>query len=146
MIILAQTTAPTHSELGLWISCLNAFLLLVGCIILGIKFLRNDSEKREVTISGDTVSKEEFNLHVADNKEDINHLHTKIGGSERGTKAELKKEIEDLRAERRADMDNLNGELRGVAKSIGELTASNQMQNQRLTDMDHKLDRLVERE
>jgi hypothetical protein len=142
--LLADAPAPSSTELGLWIACANIVLTFVIGGIVVVKMLRNDSERREVTINPAACSKQELTAHIATNLAEHNHLHTKIGSSERATRDKMERHLEELRAERRADMNLLNQQIREISTTCGALSSSNDTQNQRLLQIDSKLDRLIE--
>ena len=48
--------------------------------------------------------------------------------------------------DRRADATALHEKVNGVAREVSELAAAAELQNQRLAQMDAKLDRMIERQ
>lgn len=141
--ILAE--GASNAQLGLWVACASIVLNILVAGIFLVKAFRNDAEKREVAITPDIVRRPDFDRHVDGNVIEINSLHTKVGSSERATREIVAKEIAQLRTERARDMENLNDEILQLSHTVGKVSAQNEMQNQRLVQMDAKLDRLVER-
>jgi hypothetical protein len=58
----------------------------------------------------------------------------------------LEQELESLRHERRADVGELQQKINKVDREVGELRASIELNNQQLTRIDAKLDRVIERQ
>jgi hypothetical protein len=57
----------------------------------------------------------------------------------------LERELGSLRHERRADVGELQQKINKVDREVGELRASIELNNQQLTRIDAKLDRVIER-
>ena len=127
-------TTPSSSELGIWL--LGAFVVLNGLatLVMLIKSLRNDSEKREVTINPNLTPREEFDRHVERNTVEHDQLHSKLSSSERGGR-----QLADEK------FQTLNTELLKLTGNVAEVKALNESQNQRIAQIDAKLDRLIER-
>jgi hypothetical protein len=143
--VIADITTPNASQLGIWILCALVALDLFAKAGSLLKFARNDAEKREVTINGEVAGKAEFNDHVRRNQSEHDQLHTKLGSSERETRRQIEQRIDQLRQERSRDMESLNAQIVEIAKSVSGVETASDLQNQRLAQMDGKLDRLVER-
>lgn len=138
--------SPTNAELGLWIACFNVVAtLVIGAVVIWKSF-SNRAERREVSIVADAVGKTEFIRHEQKQDTDINSLHTKIGASERETRAMIAREMDQLRVERREDMESLNDQIGDLRTASGKLSAETNLQNERLVQIDSKLDRLIESE
>lgn len=60
--------------------------------------------------------------------------------------ARLQQEIDSLRHERRTDVGDLQQKINKVDREVGELRASIDLNNQQLTRIDAKLDRVIERQ
>ena len=58
----------------------------------------------------------------------------------------LEHEVAGLRMERRADVAELQQKINKVDREVGELRASIELNNQQLTRIDAKLDRVIERQ
>jgi hypothetical protein len=131
------TAEPTAVSFGIWALC--SFLALNGVLtlVMLVKMFRNDPEKREVTLSPEALTRREFdearqtrdaevkgmlealNRHIDINRGEHEGLHSKIGGVERGARAELKEMIAAESAGRKGIHQQMNevlialGELRG---------------------------------
>ncbi len=57
----------------------------------------------------------------------------------------LEHELSGLRRDRRADVSELQQKINKVDREVGELRASMELNNQQLTRIDAKLDRVIER-
>jgi TolA-binding protein len=58
----------------------------------------------------------------------------------------LEHEVSGLRRERRTDVAELQQKINKVDREVGELRASIELNNQQLTRIDAKLDRVIERQ
>jgi predicted RNase H-like nuclease (RuvC/YqgF family) len=58
----------------------------------------------------------------------------------------LEQELESLRHERRSDVTELHQKVNKVDREVGELRASIELNNQQLSRIDAKLDRVIERQ
>jgi hypothetical protein len=88
----------------------------------------------EVTATKQFVTKEEHDRHTAWNQQEHNNLFSKLGGVERGVREAMK-----------AETDQLHDRITDVAKQNAAQEAKQDLMNQRIVQMDGKLDRLVER-
>jgi hypothetical protein len=131
MLMLADAES---GNLGLWIQGLNFFVMLVLAVIMVVKYLRDDGEKRNVTIDPAAVDKAAFDIHCRENREDINMLHTKLGSSERESRRIAAEGLKDV-----------GHQIMGVAREVSEVKAVNVLQSQSLASVNSKLDRLIER-
>lgn len=98
LTILAQTPPPSDSG-GAWNTVLTIGVLLNLAVAVVALARSNSTQKREISFTGDFVVKKDFEAHVTKNDSDINGLHSKIGGMERGLRAELKDEVSTLRSD-----------------------------------------------
>jgi hypothetical protein len=57
----------------------------------------------------------------------------------------IERDVLSLAAERKKDVGDLHEKINGVDRKVAGLEKSNELQNQKLTSMDSKLDRLIER-
>lgn len=113
----------TNSELGTWFQGLTFFVTLVAAVAMTWRSFTNAAEKREVSITPGAASKDELEAHKIKTSGQVVALHAKI---ER-VQGEINKEIH-----------NMNKEVGGISKE-------NEIQTQRLAQIDSKLDRLIER-
>lgn len=108
----------------------------VVTFVLGIALLWGKmfptSQKREVSFSGTPTDKKEFEAHVEGNKRDHDGIHSKVGGVERG-----------LRAEMHAGMNALRDKVDKLSESVSALSATTALQNQSLATIDSKVTRLL---
>ena len=133
-------------QLGLWVIAATAVLQALGAALSIAKFFINRAEKRQVSISPEVVLRPDFDAHVAENRHEHENLFAKLGGMERGLNAHLNSELKSLREERREDSRALHQELNDVARKVSGLEATNTLQNQRLAEINAKLDRVIERQ
>jgi hypothetical protein len=144
-MILTITNNPEALQIGLWVIASTAVLQALGSAVSLAKFFANRSERRQVSISPDILGRPDFDTHVAENKQEHQHLFAKIGGAERGITAHLNAEIKSLRDERREDIHSLHREMNEIARKVSGLEATNTLQSQRLAEISAKLDRMIER-
>lgn len=90
--------------------------------------------RREVEILPGVVAKEEFNRHVESNANDHRDIFSKLGGVDRGAA----KKISD-------ESLVLHNRINSLDKAVGGLETAAEMTNQRLVQIDAKIDRLIER-
>src|SRR5215831_1472809 len=133
-------------QLGLWVIAATAVLQALGAALSIARFFINRAEKRQVSISPEVVLRPDFDAHVAENRHEHENLFAKLGGMERGLNAHLNSELKSLRDERREDSRALHQELNDVARKVSGLEAANTLQNQRLAEINAKLDRVIERQ
>jgi len=132
----ASQTAPL---IGSWVISAVALLQL---ITLGMQVLRwNQAAKREVhpqplEVKGATefLPRQFFDDHAQQNQREHEHLFARLGGLDRGLRAEMKQ-----------DAEGLHEKINTVGREVSEHSAMLELQNQRLAQIDAKLDRLIER-
>jgi hypothetical protein len=137
-MLLAQATS-TAPLIGAWVIGAVAVLQLVT---LAMQVLRwNQAAKREVypqplEVKGATeyLARKVFEGHAEQNQREHENLFTKLGGVERGIRAEVK-----------SDGAALHDKINDVGREVSEHSATLELQNQRLAQIDAKLDRLIER-
>lgn len=134
MILLAQINTPNPDPNIAW----NVILTIGVIITIAAQFIilarSNRAQKREVSFEFEPASKKEFDKHVEENERDHRDLFSKLGGVERGGAAKLSGEITAV-----------HNRVNGLEKSIGGLEKSAEITNQRLAQVDSKVDRLIER-
>jgi chromosome segregation ATPase len=138
MQLLAES-ASAAPLIGGWVIGAMAILQLVT---LGMQLLRwNQAAKREVhpqplEVKGaqEYLPRQLFEEHAEQNRREHEHLFAKLGGLDRGLRAELKQ-----------DADGLQEKINTVGREVSEHSATLELQNQRLAQIDAKLDRLIER-
>src|SRR5690242_13984863 len=129
---------PSSMELAAWIGCL--FFLIAGWNQVE-KFLDRRAQRgapREIQPQPLAVTK--FDQPVTETlcqsrrREISNEL------------LRLEHELGGLRHDRRADVSELQQKINKVDREVGELRASIELNNQQLTRIDAKLDRVIERQ
>lgn len=94
------------------------------------------AEARELYVTKPELQKLETDFsRLADgNRQEHDNLFRKLGGVERGLRAEVK-----------ADVANLTEQFGHLSNDVAALSAATKLQNQQLTHIEAKLDRLIER-
>lgn len=111
-----------------------AFLLALQIATLVAGFLRGrEAARRSVSFEGVPLDKSEFEKHVAQNREEHDHIFSKLGGVERG-----------IRAEMRADLAPVIVEQKRMGESLAALNQATNAQDRHLEKIDAKLDGLRE--
>ena len=136
MIADSTSTLPL---IGSWVIGAVAILQL---ITLGMQVLRwNQAAKREVhpqpleiKDAPEFLPRQLFDDHAQQNQREHEHLFARLGGLDRGLRAEMKQ-----------DSDGLHEKINTVGREVSEHSATLELQNQRLAQIDAKLDRLIER-
>ena len=123
MILAEAITSPSTSEIGIFICCLLTLSGLAVNAVLLFKLLRNDSERREVTISPAVVGKPDFERHLEQNRHEHENLFSKIGGVERGMNARLEAAITANNDSRSKLHDRINEVVENTAEMKGSLAA-----------------------
>lgn len=114
--------------------------LIILAILGGIYYVREAffrekvPQPLETKKAADYVPKYEFEKHVEQNRQDHDHLHSKIGGVDRGNGKKISDEV-----------TNVHNRVNAIEKSIGGLEVASDLQSQRLAQIDAKIDRLIER-
>ena len=103
------------------------------------------AQKVQVTFAGTPVDKKDCAGMMADTKEKIEHLFSKMGGIERGIEGRSNARIEALQAESKADREKLHLRINPIEGEICALREASETNTTRLVQMDAKIDRLIER-
>lgn len=117
-----------------WNVVLTIGVLVAICGNIVVLLRGNRAQKREVNFAFEPASKAAFDKHVLDNAQEHRDIFSKIGGVDRGQSQKLSHEITAI-----------HNRVNGLEKSIGGLEASAELTNQRLAQIDSKVDRLIER-
>jgi hypothetical protein len=128
MEFIAQVVTP--AEIAAWLACLTFTTMLFNQLARARANLMDKKSRSE-------ISPDPLNIRTVP---DVVREHTCLGRH-----AALDKQLAELRADRKADVHALHERVNGVAREVGELTAATALQNQRLAQMDAKLDRMIER-
>lgn len=109
-----------------------AVLLALQIATLIAGFMRGrDAARRSVSFEGVPLDKSEFEKHVSQNREEHDHIFSKLGGVERGIRAEVK-----------TDLAPVIEEQKRMGQQLAALNQSNHSQERHLEKMDQKLDDL----
>lgn len=115
-----------------WLDSLQWLVtFVIGLALLWGKVFPS-SQKREVSFTGTPTDRKEFEAHVEGNKKDHDGIHSKVGGVERG-----------LRAEMHTGMNALREKVDKLSESVSALTATTNLQNQSLAAIDTKVTKLL---
>jgi hypothetical protein len=134
--MLSQLTPSTSLELAAWIGCL--FFLVAGWNQVE-RFLdrrTRHTEPREIQPQPLPVTR--FDPPVPETL--CRSRHKEVGAE----LLRLDHELAGLRAERRADVTELQQKITKVDREVGELRASMELNHQQLMRIDAKLDRVIE--
>lgn len=96
---------------------------VAGVLIAAYGTFSQRAQERTVTISPDAATKHDLDAHKARCSQDVKDLHAKI---------------ERVQSE-------INGRINAMSRDIGVISGQNELQSQRLAQIDAKLDRLIER-
>ena len=119
----------TALQTGLWIGGLMSFLTMLVLVLQVVAFFRQRTEKREISPS----------------PLDVRAVHEYVTKPELvATAGELGRRIDRVESDRRTDVGELHEKVNGVAREVSGLTASVELTNARLVQMDGKLDRMIE--
>lgn len=137
MFLLAESPLPDpHSPVAVgWTLIVITWLLSTATsLVVGFFTIRNLTRKqtREVTVTGENVSKTAFEQHVEHNQKEHENLFSKLGGVDRGIRAEVKK-----------DTEAIHEKINAVAREVSGLTTATDMQNQQLIRIEGKLDTTI---
>lgn len=129
LTMLAQLIAP--AEMAAWAACLAFAVMLFNQMAKAKQTLFG--EKNRTAISPQPLEVKQVPGFVTE-------------GDYRNRLALVEKQLDELRADRKADVAALHEKFNGVAREVSELAASVELQNQRLAQIDAKLDRMIERQ
>lgn len=139
---------PGHFASVGWVVIILAGLMVIARTAIGFwrdLTKRPGPEQREVKMMALAVERSVFESHVAKNDREHENIFSKLGGVDRGGQERMEKRIDELRKERGHDMEQLHGHLQAVGNKVSALDAMTAAQNTRLSAIDAKLDRLIER-
>jgi hypothetical protein len=136
-MLLSQLSSPTAVEIAAWIGCL--FFLVAGWNQVERFFDRRTQRGAAREIQPQPLAVTKFDQPVAESL--CRSRHQEVGGE----LLRLEQELGSLRQERRADVGDLQQKVNKVDREVGELRACLDLNNQQLTRIDAKLDRVFER-
>lgn len=120
--MLAEATSDVSSlQFGVWMLCAFTAMSGLGTLILLVKYFRNDSEKREVSISPDLMTKADFQKYADWNQHEHENIFKKLGGVERGARADLDRAISSGNESREKLHNRINELLQAIARLEGEM-------------------------
>ncbi|HSM84604.1 MAG TPA: hypothetical protein VLT16_00575 [Candidatus Limnocylindrales bacterium] len=143
-IIAEVAVNATGKDLLVWLACAACVFIAMAAIT---SFF-NQAVKAKQNLSGHPAVTE-----IAPQPLDVRMVHDLVRKDEcisrhsesvAGLSA-VRRDVDELRRERKADTTELHDKINKVAIEVGGLSKSTEMQNQRLAQMDGKLDRLVEK-
>jgi hypothetical protein len=109
--------------------------LVLNMLVAGLAVANSrKSQRREVSFGFEPASKENFDRLVEDNEVEHRDMFARIGGVDRGNSAKISQEI-----------TLVHNRVNALEKSVGGLEMSAELTNQRLSQIDSKIDRLIER-
>lgn len=131
-------TSPAPLEIAAWIGCL--FFLVAGWNQVEIFFDRRGRRGAPREIQPQPLAVTRFDQPVT---ETLCQSRRQEVASEL---LRLEREFGSQRHERRVEVSELQQKINKVDREVGELRASIELNNQQLTRIDAKLDRVIERQ
>lgn len=126
----------TFQALG-WV-CVAIFSLAAGtlAVLKVVEWFRAKPSPQFVAdhAARSFVPKEVFNAHVQRDESEHKDIFHRLGGMDRG-----------LRAEMKAESTRIEDKFTNLAREVSEGNTTAELINQRVVQMDNKLDRLIER-
>jgi hypothetical protein len=132
-----SSPTPTALEVAAWIGCL--FFLVAGWNQVERFFDRRASRGQAREIQPQPLAVTKFDQPVPESL--CRSRHREVSAEI----ARCEQELAGLRHERRSDVNELQQKINKVDREVGELRASIELNNQQLTRIDAKLDRVIER-
>jgi hypothetical protein len=136
--MVANLSLPSPLELAGWIGCL--FFLVAGWNQVERFFDRRANRGAPRQIQPQPLSVAQLDPPVTESL--CRTRHTEHGHE----LLRLNRELASLRQERRAEVGELHEKVNKVDREVGELRACLELNNQQLTRIDAKLDRVIERQ
>lgn len=137
--VLAEMTTNTPIGLAAWLACAAFIIGLTNGLFKLVNNMKGKQPQEirqpiEIKASDRFVHKDEFEKAAAANATEHHNIFSRIGGLERGIRAEIK-----------TDTAELHEKINDVAHQNAAQEAKQDLMNQRLVQMDGKIDRLIER-
>lgn len=136
---------PVQINIAGWLACLAFVVWLALLLIKMAREIRGTDHKREVTITDDCVCRSEFEELKGDNKREHENLFSKLGGVERGVEQRLNQRLDKIESDSKDSRRRLHDDVTSIAKDVAALQSESKLTNQRIIQVDTKLDRLIER-
>jgi hypothetical protein len=127
--MFAQVIVP--AEMAAWAACLAFAVMLFNQMARAKRTLFG--EREQTVVAPQPLEVKEVSGFVTE-------------GDYRNRLALVEKQLDEVRVDRKADATALHEKVNGVAREVSELAAATELQNQRLAQMDAKLDRMIERQ
>jgi hypothetical protein len=127
--MFAQGIVP--ADIAAWAACLAFTVMLFNQMARARRTLFG--EKEQTVVSPQPIEVKEVSGFVTEDE-----CHSRHGP--------VDKQLDELRADRKANAAALHEKINGVAREVSELKAATELQHQRLAQMDAKLDRMIERQ
>jgi hypothetical protein len=100
----------------------------------------------QVSFTGVPVDKVEFEKLGRENSEDHDKLFARIGGVERGVESRLNARIEKFEIDANNERRLMHKDIEAIGHDTAALKKEAEIGNQRMFQMDAKIDRLIERQ
>ena len=128
-VLVAQFLPP--AEIAAWLACATFSIMLFNQLAQARAHLLEKKGRQEIS------------------PDPLNVRPVSEAVTERaclGRHAGLEKQMDEMRADRKAEVCALHDKVNGVAREVSELAAAATLHNQRLAQIDAKLDRMIERQ
>lgn len=126
-MIFADAAPPDHAN---WLTNLQFFATVITGLIVLWSMLTNKPQKREVSFEQELITKADFDKHSKDDSTALKNIDD---------------QLESLRTERKNDADGLHDRITSLAREVSAVQVASEFTNQRLVQIDGKLDRAIER-
>lgn len=126
-MIFADSAPANHAN---WLENLQFFATLTTGLMVLWSMVSNRPQRREISFEEELVNQEEFERHTRDDAAAL---------------AKIDSALESIRAERRDDVNDLHHRITEVSQDVSALQTAADFTNQRLVQIDAKLDRAIER-
>jgi len=127
-ILMGQFLPP--AELAAWLACATFTTMLFNQLAQARAHLWEKKSRQE-------ISPDPLNIRPVSDAVTERVCLGRYGG--------LEKQLDELRLDLKAEANALHEKVNGVAREVSELAAAAGLQNQRLAQIDAKLDRVIER-
>jgi outer membrane murein-binding lipoprotein Lpp len=125
-------------------SIISAVCMIITAVLAWVSIYRVN--RVNVSFSGVPVDKQEFDQQVQENKEDHDKLFSRIGGVERGLEARMTARIDKFETDANTTRRLMHKDIEQIGHDTAALKKEAEIANQRMFQMDGKIDRLIERQ
>jgi len=133
----------TNSELGTWLYAAVTVAQLAATITVLVTI--NSKQRREVSFAGEPVDRKEFDKHVAEDAAVHSQIFARIGGAERGIESRVMTRMDKTETDSREFRRVVHQDITAIGNDVAALKKEAELANQRVFQMDSKIDRLIER-